>query len=186
MVTNIEYTEETHFNGGLCTVRVHGRGDSAEPRLDIEVFTADTEGELTGEGHLLLPVGALAAAGHLVQRVLVGLAQLHGATAGRGRFRASRPGNAFRPWSEEMDEELRTAWLGEPAGAPASEVTGRLAERMGRSRIAIRSRLARLGCDPDVPGRELPPAPGEDPSGPRDGERRPGRARHAPGTSLPP
>ncbi|SHE76137.1 hypothetical protein [Streptoalloteichus hindustanus] len=186
MATNIEYSDETHFNGGLCTVQVRGRGDSAEPRLDIEVFTADTEGELTGEGHLLLPVGALAAAGQLIQRVLAGLAQLHGAGAGRGRFRASRPGNSFQPWTAELDEELRAAWLSEPTASPAAEVTGRLAERMGRSRNAIRSRLARVGCDPDLPGRELAAdaAPDGPPEHPED--RRPRRERPRHGTSLPP
>jgi hypothetical protein len=34
-------------------------------------------------------------------------------------------------------------------------VIGDLAKQLGRSRGGIRARLARTGCDPDVPGRTL-------------------------------
>jgi len=36
-------------------------------------------------------------------------------------------------------------------------MVAQIAKAMGRSHLGIRSRLERLGCDPDSPGRTLPP-----------------------------
>ena len=47
-------------------------------------------------------------------------------------------------------------------GIPAHELLGVLAEEFGRTRGAVRAQVARLACDPDVPGRELA---GADPEG---------------------
>jgi hypothetical protein len=71
--------------------------------------------------------------------------------------RAPRPGppNARQPWTAESDETLRETWLAAASSTPAAEVIGALAQSMGRSRGSIRARLARAGCDPDVPGRTL-------------------------------
>ncbi|WP_189055121.1 hypothetical protein [Longimycelium tulufanense] len=156
MTKQIEFTDHIHYNGGLCTVQVRGRGESADNRLDVEIFSADTEGQLTGEGHLSLPVGALVPAAQLLPQALTGIAQLHGINVGKlPRTARGRPGNSFQPWTSELDERLRTAWMSGDELLSAYELTGRLATEFDRSRNAIRSRLARLGCDPDIPGREL-------------------------------
>jgi hypothetical protein len=86
--------------------------------------------------------------------------------------RPPRPGapNSRQPWSTEQDELVRDTWLAVPSTTPADEVIGELAGRLGRSRGSIRARVARTGCDPDVPGRTLrddPPdeAPDDAPDG---------------------
>jgi hypothetical protein len=68
--------------------------------------------------------------------------------------RAGAP-NSRQPWTAELDEVVRDTWLAVPSTTPADDVIGDLAKRMGRSRGGIRARLARTGCDPDVPGRTL-------------------------------
>jgi hypothetical protein len=85
--------------------------------------------------------------------------------------RAGAP-NIRQPWTAELDEVVRDTWLAVPSTTPAAEVIGDLAKRMGRSRGGIRARLARTGCDPDVPGRTLrdDPADGGPPgAGPEGG-----------------
>jgi hypothetical protein len=84
--------------------------------------------------------------------------------------RKPRPGapNSRQPWTAELDEVVRDTWLAATSATPADELIGELAKSMGRSRGSIRARLARTGCDPDVPGRTLrddpsdgaPPGPG--------------------------
>jgi hypothetical protein len=71
--------------------------------------------------------------------------------------RRERPGppNSRQPWSVDLDAVLRDTWLAATSATPADEVIGELAKQMGRSRGGIRARLARTGCDPDVPGRTL-------------------------------
>jgi hypothetical protein len=89
----------------------------------------------------------------------------------RPTLRKPRPGapNSRQPWTTELDEVVRDTWLAVPSTTPADEVIGDLAKQLGRSRGSIRARLARTGCDPDVPGRTLredPPdggPPGPDP-----------------------
>lgn len=93
--------------------------------------------------------------------------------------RRERPGppNSRQPWSADLDEVLRDTWLAATSATPVDEVIGELAKRMGRSRGSIRARLARTGCDPDVPGRTLsedaaagtePVAGGDEPARPPD------------------
>jgi hypothetical protein len=67
----------------------------------------------------------------------------------------SGPPNGRQPWTAEHDAVLRDTWLNAPDSTPAFDVTGALATDLGRSRNSIRARLARIGCDPDVPGRLL-------------------------------
>jgi hypothetical protein len=69
------------------------------------------------------------------------------------RDRRSGPANSHQPWTPELNAQLRDTWLA--AEPPASARISEIAQAMGRSRNAIRSRLARIGCDPDVPGRLL-------------------------------
>lgn len=82
--------------------------------------------------------------------------------------REPRPGapNSRQPWTADLDTVLKDTWLGTPSTTPATTVIGELAKGMGRSRGSIRARLARVGCDPDVPGRTLRPE--EPPDEPAD------------------
>ncbi len=66
-----------------------------------------------------------------------------------------QPPNGRQPWTSELDEVLRETWMAAAESTPAGEVIGELMAGMGRSRGSIRARLARIGCDPDVPGRVL-------------------------------
>jgi hypothetical protein len=65
------------------------------------------------------------------------------------------PPNSRQPWTAALDTVLRETWLTGTESTPATELIGRLAGELGRSRGGIRARLARLGLDPDVPGRVL-------------------------------
>ena len=87
-----------------------------------------------------------------------GIADLDPANGAKPR-REPRPGppNARQPWTSDLDETLRETWLSTASTTPATEVIGTLAQSMGRTRGGIRARLARIGCDPDVPGRTLVP-----------------------------
>ncbi|MCO1655771.1 hypothetical protein [Pseudonocardia humida] len=71
--------------------------------------------------------------------------------------RKPRPGpmNGRVPWTAELDTTLKDAWLNSADTTPAFDLIGTIAKDMGRSRNSIRARLARVGCDPDVPGRVL-------------------------------
>ncbi|WP_214405707.1 hypothetical protein [Pseudonocardia lacus] len=71
--------------------------------------------------------------------------------------RKPRPGpmNGRVPWTPDLDMTLKGAWLNASDTTPAFDLIGELAKEMGRSRNSIRARLARVGCDPDVPGRVL-------------------------------
>jgi hypothetical protein len=71
----------------------------------------------------------------------------------RSRTVSDRPVNSHQPWNPELDNQLQDTWLA--ATPPATDRILELADAMGRSDRAIRARLARLGCDPDVPGRML-------------------------------
>lgn len=67
------------------------------------------------------------------------------------RDRGPTPANSHQPWTDDLDAQLRAAWL--DAAPPAEARISELAERMGRSENSIQSRLVRIGCDPYVPGR---------------------------------
>ncbi|ATE57998.1 hypothetical protein [Actinosynnema pretiosum] len=127
---------------------------SADPDLVVELTGVDTSGAQVAEGALRLPADAGVAVGRLLGQVLGALGRL-GARGPTGR---ERPANANQPWSGELDGELRAAWLEAEPGTTAAELVRVVARGMGRSAWSIRARLARVGCDPDVPGRVLSPA----------------------------
>ena len=64
-----------------------------------------------------------------------------------------RPVHSHRPWTEDLDTQLRDTWLACTGSNPAP-VIEEIAEAMGRSANGIRARLRRIGCDPDLPGSE--------------------------------
>ncbi|GGU26429.1 hypothetical protein [Lentzea flava] len=130
---------------GEVHYRLSATTDSAES-LTLELQGALDSGEVIADGCLRLPVEGSAAVGKLLSRVLGAHTRLRG--------RTSRYANANQPWTDSLDTTLRTTWL-TPTDTPAQTLIRSIADDMQRSPTAIRARLARVGCDPDVPGREL-------------------------------
>ena len=76
-------------------------------------------------------------------------------TARKQPRKASRPGNQGKPWTTEADKTLLREF---DAGRPIAE----LASKFGRTQGSIRSKLQKLGRDPDrgeVPRRSNRPRP---------------------------
>lgn len=140
-------TYESKVQVGPITYRVQA---TAQQDMLVEVFGADPEGSVVAEGMLRLPVSGGTAVGKLLSRVLDGLTKLSPKPTDR-----QQPVNANQPWPEDQDEALRQAWLTEPTTTSTTDHIRSLAQRLGRSPTSIRSRLARVGCDPDVVGRPL-------------------------------
>ncbi|MEV0677950.1 hypothetical protein AB0I60_15680 [Actinosynnema sp. NPDC050436] len=144
-------TYETETRIGPTTYRLRA---FADPDLFVEVSGTDASGLLVAEGTLRLPADAGGAVGKLLNQVLDALGRL-GAPPPRGGRQA--PANANQPWTRELDDELRDHWLAATPGTPAADLIRALAKRQERSTTSIRSRLPRVGCDPDVAGRPLSP-----------------------------
>lgn len=126
------------------------------PAVRVRFTGSDAHGVVVSEGDLTITVDELADAGAFLGRTLAGLAAFHGR---RPRKAPGAAVHAGRPWSSEHGERLRARWLDGAAGTPASAVLAELAAELGRSTSAVRAQLPRVGCDPDVPGRELPNGP---------------------------
>lgn len=132
---------------GEVNYRLSATTDSDES-LVLDLLGSLDSGEVIADGRLRLPVEGSATIGKLLSRVLGAHTRL--------RTRPSRHANANQPWTDSLDTELRTAWL-TPAEDTAPKLIRLLSDDMQRSTTAIRARLAKVGCDPDVPGRELSP-----------------------------
>jgi hypothetical protein len=117
-----------------------------EEFLVLDLLGTTESGDVVADGRVRLPVEGGGTVGRLVSRVLGAHMRL--------RSRSNRHANANSPWTQALDDELREAWL-QPGDEGAPERITRLAKHMERSKTAIRARLARVGCDPDVVGREL-------------------------------
>ncbi len=154
----MDYRNEISVGEHHYAIRAKGEsGEGGEfAMVTLEFTGADTDGRVIGEGNIQFAVEALDTASRLLVQTLDGMAALHG-RGGRGRTRPSRPlpPNAGKPWSAEHGEQLCDQWLRSSAAMSAKDVTDDLARQFGRTRSAIRAQLARLGCDPDVPGRQL-------------------------------
>jgi hypothetical protein len=146
-------TYESQVQVGPVTYRVQA---TAQQDVLVEVFGADLDGAVVAEGMLRLPVSGGTAVGKMLGRVLDGLTKLGAPPTPR-----PQPANANQPWTDDLDEELRHAWLDEASPMSTADLIKALAQRMGRSPTSIRSRLARVGCDPDVVGRPLSSAAAE-------------------------
>ncbi|GAA3459361.1 hypothetical protein ACFFSW_07745 [Saccharothrix longispora] len=142
-------TYENSVRIGSTTYRLVA---TADPELSLELAGTDTAGALVAEGALRLPADAGARIGKLLSQVLDALGTLAAPSSGSAR---GRPANANQPWTAEAEESLRAAWLGAAPGAGTAELIRDLARRLERSPASLRSRLAKVGCDPDVPGRAL-------------------------------
>jgi hypothetical protein len=118
----------------------------SENSLVLDLLGTTESGEVVADGHLRLPVEGGSTIGKLLTRVL--------AAHTRMQVRPVRHANATRPWTQALDDELRQAWL-QPGVRDAVGRINDLAEHMQRSPGAIRARLPKVGCDPDVATREL-------------------------------
>jgi len=132
---------------GEVNYRLSATTDTGES-LVLDLLGSLDSGEVIADGRLRLPVEGGATIGKLLSRVLGAHTRL--------RSRPSRHANANQPWTESLDTDLRTAWLAESEANAAVRIRT-LADEMQRSPTAIRARLPRVGCDPDIPGRELSP-----------------------------
>jgi hypothetical protein len=130
---------------GEVNYRLSATTDSDESMV-LDLLGSLDSGEVVADGRLRLPVEGGTTIGKLLARVLGAHTRL--------RSKPSRHANANQPWTDALDTELRTAWL-TPTDALSPALIRSLADDMQRSPTAIRARLARVGCDPDVPGREL-------------------------------
>lgn len=113
----------------------------------IEVHGATPEGVVVSDGQLRFPGPDGAEVGRAMAKAITVQSRLMG--------RKPKAPNANTPWTKEMDEHLRAEWMTLDATEDAANTIRKLAASMERSATAIRARLTRLGCDPDVPGREL-------------------------------
>ncbi|MFD4639528.1 hypothetical protein ACFWN2_19600 [Lentzea sp. NPDC058436] len=130
---------------GEVHYRLSATTDSDESMV-LDLLGSLDSGEVIADGRLRLPVEGGATVGKLLSRVLGAHTRLRG--------RPTRHANANQPWTEALDTALRTTWL-TPSESDSPKLIRSLADEMERSPTAIRARLARVGCDPDVPGREL-------------------------------
>ncbi|GAA3024855.1 hypothetical protein Aglo01_17840 [Actinokineospora globicatena] len=142
MAFNLEYTSKRQDLSYALTVAADDDGE-----IGIDVIAKDDHGGVAAEGTLRLPPGGAAETAKLLREALVAI------TALENKRRVV--GNANQPWSAEQDSTLREAWLAHPPSRSATEVIRELATLRQRSPAAIRARLPRVGCDPDVSGRLL-------------------------------
>ncbi|MFD7653910.1 hypothetical protein ACFV4N_08015 [Actinosynnema sp. NPDC059797] len=146
-MTTTTYENTTRI--GSTTYRLAA---TADPELVVELTGTDTSGALVAEGSLRLPADAGTRLGRLLGQVLDALGRL---SAPPPSSPGHRPANANQPWTAELDDALRAEWLAAEEGSPSTDLIRAVARRLERSPTSIRSRLARVGCDPDVPGRAL-------------------------------
>jgi hypothetical protein len=118
----------------------------SEDCLVMDLLGTTESGEVVADGRFRLPVEGGSTIGKLLTRVLTAHTRMH--------VRPMRYANASAPWTKALDDELREAWL-QPGSRKAVGRINDLAKRMQRSPTAIRARLAKVGCDPDVATREL-------------------------------
>lgn len=145
---HIDYRGETKAAGINYVVTVQGA--STDERLDLRLAGATDDGAVLAEGALMLPTGSSTPVTRLLKQAFDAITRLD-----PGPARAGQPANAYQPWTSEQDDELRAAWLAAAPRGPATGLIRELAKARQRSVTSIRARLANLGCDPDVPGREL-------------------------------
>ena len=144
MAFTLEYTSTARDITYTLTVNA-----DAEGALAIDLTGEDPEGTTVAEGTLTLPPGGATESARLLHQSLTAIAGFEGR-----RVRRS-VGNANQRWTPDEDTALREAWLSHPPTDPATEVIRTLAAAHQRSPAAIRARLPRLTCDPDVTGRLL-------------------------------
>ncbi|WP_436493212.1 hypothetical protein [Actinokineospora sp. HUAS TT18] len=143
MAFTMEYTSTVHGVTYALTAVDNGAA------VDLDLVGTGDAGEIVAEGQVRLPPGGATAAAGLIRTALTAIATFE------GRRPRTRVGNSHARWTQPDDESLRTDWLSYPPSTPATTAIRELAAARKRSSAAIRARLGRVGCDPDVAGRLL-------------------------------
>lgn len=148
MTTSIDYrtTTETLEHCYVLSAR-----NTADPALvEIAVYGCTRDGKVRGEGSMTVPADDLMHVTKLVDRTVAGLATLS-REPGTTRVQAVAE-HRNQPWTDVLDAELAAKW-GEVSNLMRPHTAHReLGDYFGRSPGAVRSRLLKLGCDPDRPG----------------------------------
>ncbi|MBM7788645.1 hypothetical protein [Tenggerimyces flavus] len=110
--------------------------ETDDDRLSVTVVGSDADGQIVGELTGVLPATDLAA---IARR----LARGTGPALDLASIRRKYP-NAYQPWTAVADRQLMEKYQN---GTTVAE----LADHFGRHRNAIRTRLTKLGIDPDGP-----------------------------------
>jgi hypothetical protein len=130
--TALSYTRTTTLDGHRYTLTV-----TTEPTM-IDTITVDlqgvaSDGELT-EGRLTVHTAALAHLGPLLSQTFNGLAALHGSPPPR-RARRRRggglPTNSHQPWTDDLKDTLRRAWLAADPSKPPEQILRAVALALG-------------------------------------------------------
>jgi len=145
MAFTLEYTSTARNITYTLTVNADTEG-----ALAIDLTGEDESGTKVAEGTLTLPPGGATESARLLHQSLTAIAGFE-----TRRPRRSTVGNANQRWTPDEDTALREAWLSHPPTDSATEVIRSLATTHQRTPAAIRARLPRLTCDPDVSGRLL-------------------------------
>lgn len=117
--------------------------------LVLNLLGTDDTGEVRADGRMRLPSEGGTDVAALVARTLKAISRMQ-------QPRKNRAVNANAPWTDELDARLYQEWMA-PSDRDTVHRLRELGTAMGRSATAIRARLPRIGCDPDVVGRELSP-----------------------------
>lgn len=155
----MDFRDEQHMGQHVYGVnaKTEQAAEDENASVALEFTGADADGRVIAEGNLLISVDAMADSTAFLGQTLDGIGALCGV---RPRSRAGprvrgRAPNSGQRWDTASVEELRQRWMRSSPPTTGYALTGELAETFGRSRSSIRAQLARLGCDPDVPGRCL-------------------------------
>ena len=170
----MDFRDEKHVGQHVYGInaKTDQNAEYEAPAVALEFTGAADDGRVVAEGNLLISVDALGDSTAFLGQALEGIGVFCGA---RPRSRAGPGGRGRAPnsgqrWDSASLGELRRRWMGSSPPTTSAVLTGELAEAFGRSRTSIRAQLARLGCDPDVPGRPLVDVPVEE-AVPAEGDR---------------
>lgn len=151
----MDFRDELHLGPHIYSIAAKSvpSEDGQPSSVALEFTGADHDGRIIAEGNVLVALEEIASAGGFLARALDGLATLHGSRVPNNQARAPRPPQAGKPWTDQLSDQLRERWLTDVNPRGASERIAEIADEFGRTRSSIRAQLARIGCDPDVPGR---------------------------------
>jgi hypothetical protein len=153
MTTSIDYrtTTETLEHCYVLSAR-----NATDPGLvEIAVYGCTRDGEVRGEGSLTVPADDLIHVTKLVDRTVAGLATLSRKPGTTRVLPIAEHRN--QPWTDALDAELIGKWRALSDLVRPHTAHRELGDYFGRSPGAVRSRLLKLGCDPDNPGAPLKP-----------------------------
>lgn len=148
----ITYSDELGLESGAYSVQA----SVTEGVLTVGLLGADEQGEVHTDGQLRLPIAAVLDVHLVLRKVFDGLRQLDlMQQEPLSKQQRTMPANNGQPWTEEADQRLVEDWIRASPQIKATEQVKELARVRDRTAGSIRSRLLRLGCDPDQPGARL-------------------------------